>query len=196
MRFGTTQGGGEIKGDCEVEGYENWIVVNSFSFQVGRKIEASQKGGGRDIQTGGGEPQEVSVTKSVDRATPYLMYRAIQDRSPGNANNPVSIDLHCVQRKAMDASDSQSGAGLQVYMQICLGRALIKTWDVSASEDDRPEETLTIWFNQVAVAYNAMKIEKGGKDEPPVVTFVPYGPRGWDQLAGGKGGDWKPPHWK
>jgi type VI secretion system secreted protein Hcp len=203
MRFGTAQGGGEIKGDCEVKGYENWIVVDSFDFSVGRKIEAAEKGGGRDIQTGAADPQEVSITKNVDRATPYLMFRAVQDRSPGNANNPVSVDLHCVETQPWDYRVSKGGmaksetkSDLKAYLKICLGRALIKSWSISADEDNRPTETLSIWFNQVAVLYRQMKIERDSKGETPTVSFIPYGPKGWDQLAGGKGGDWEPPHWK
>ena len=198
MRIGTESNGGKIKGDCEVKGYENWIILESFDFSVGRKIEAAKKGGGRDIETGKGEPQEISVSKNVDRATPYLMFQAIQDRMPGNTTAPDAIDIHCVETHQLDGTGASrtSQTDLEAFLQICLGRALIKTWSISADVDGRPVETLSIWFNQIAIAYRRLKVEADKKTGAPIASFEPYGPKGWDQLAGGKGGEWKPPHWR
>jgi type VI secretion system secreted protein Hcp len=204
MRFGTESDGGKIKGDCEIRGYENWIVLEGFDFSVGRKIEAAKKGGGRDIETGKGDPQEISISKNVDRATPYLMFQAIQDRTPGNATAPDAIDIHCVESHQLNEQGQREKAGgatvpksdLKAFLRICLGRALIKTWSISADADGRPTENLSIWFNQIAIAYRRLKVETDKTTGAPVATFEPYGPKGWDQLAGGKGGEWKPPHWK
>ena len=203
MRFGTERDGGKIKGDCEVKGYENWIVLESFDFSVGRKIEAAEKGGGRDIETGKGEPQEISISKTVDRATPYLMIQSIQDRMPGNTSTPDVIDIHCVQTQSTDFRAGKSGqaksetkSDLKAYLKICLGRALLKTWSISSDVDGRPTENLSIWFTQLAILYRRHKVDRNEQTGDPIVTFEPYGPKGWDQLAGGKGGEWKPPHWK
>jgi type VI protein secretion system component Hcp len=172
----------EIKGDCKFAGYTDWITLTSFSFGTEKKIETAKRGGGNDIETGKGETQEFSVDKTADIATVDLMYSAIKQRATGDANTPFVVDIAFVEPRAYGDQDSKGT--IKAYLKIRFGKALLKNWSLSGSDTDRATESLTFWYNQIAMAYDS---STDGK------TYQTYGPRGWDQQ---EGKDWTPSGWK
>jgi type VI protein secretion system component Hcp len=173
----------EIKGDCKIEGYQNWITVESFGFGTERKIEAAKQGGGRDLETGKGDSQEFTIGKSADIATVDLMYSAIMHRATGQQAAPFTVDIAFIEPRGAGTQD-QKGT-VKAYLKIRFGKALLKSWSISGDSGKRATESLTFWYNQVAMAYDAPSAD--GK------AYQTYGPRGWDQL---EGKDWTPSGWK
>lgn len=173
----------EIKGDCKFPNFEGWITLESFSFGTERKIEQAKKGGGNDIETGGGGggDQEFTCSKTADIATIYLMYTAIKQRASGEANTPFVVDIAFVEPRAFGSGDEKT---IKAYLKIRFGKALLKAWSVDGNANDRASETMSFWYNQVAMSYDT---SHDGK------TWQTYGPRGWDQQAGA---DWTPSGWK
>ena len=161
-----------VPGDVKIPGYdrEKWFVAESFSFGVGKSVQASESS--KDIEIGKKEEQELSIEKSVDSATVYLMYLAMKGRS-GSESGFFSVDIHLIQA-------STDGGALAAYLKIRIENAMITQWDINATNDDRPTESLRIWFNKSAMKYRSTQ---------DGVTFSTHGPLGWDE-QGNK--DWKP----
>lgn len=162
-----------VPGDVKIPGYdkEKWFVAESISFGVGRSISAS--GSSKDIEIGKKEEQELSLEKTVDSATVYLMHLAMKGRSVSTESGFFSVDIHMIQA-------STDGGSLAAFLKIRIENAMIKEWEITADEDNRPTESLRIWFNKAAMKYRSTK---------DGVTFSTHGPLGWDE-QGNK--DWKP----
>lgn len=161
-----------VPGDVKIPGYDKdkWFVAESFSFGVGRSVQASDSA--KDIEVGKKEEQELSIEKTVDSATVYLMYLAMKGRS-GSDSGFFSVDIHLIQT-------STDGGPVAPYMKIRIENAMIKEWEINGSDDDRPTESIRIWFNKSAMKY---RTSQDGK------TYSTHGPLGWDE-QGNK--DWKP----
>lgn len=173
----------EIKGDCRFPNFDGWITLESFSFGTHRKIEQAKKGGGNDIETGGddGESQEFTCNKTTDISTVYLMYTAIKQRATGDANTPFVVDIAFVEPRHVPGTEDKM---IKAYLKIRFGKALLKSWNLDGNANERGTESLTFWYNQVAMSYDS---SSDGK------TWQTYGPRGWDQQ---ESVDWTPSGWK
>ncbi len=169
-----------IRGDCKVARYKDYFFAENISFGVGRRVEVMKKGGGRDLETGKGEPQELTIDKSIDTASIDLMYCSMKDRSDSGAPKLLTVKIDFVQ-----TADMNTEKGMNSFFKIRLGEALIKSWSVSGDTDGRPQESVVVAFNQAAAVYKASS--DGFK------TFQTFGPKGWDQQ---KSVDWKPGEWQ
>jgi len=173
-----------INGDCKIDGYIKWITLESFGFGTERKIEAAKQGGGRDLETGrGSDSQEFTIAKSADVATVDLMYSAIKHRATGDAAAPFTVDIAFIEPRAFGGG--QNKGQVKAYLKVRFGKALIKSWSISGDAGKRASESLTFWYNQVTMAYDAPSDDGSG--------YQTFGPKGWDQL---EGKDWVPPGWK
>ena len=162
-----------VPGDVQIPGYdkEKWFVAESISFGVGKSIQTSDSS--KDIEIGKKEEQELSIEKSVDAATVYLMHLAMKGRSGSTESGFFSVDIHMIQA-------STDGGAVTAFLKIRIENAMVKEWDIDASGDERPTESLRIWFNKAAMKYRTTH---------DGVTFNTHGPLGWDE-QGNK--DWKP----
>lgn len=163
-----------VPGDVKIPGYDKdkWFVAESFGFGVGKKMDTSESG--KDIEIGKKEEQELTIEKSVDSATVYLMYLAMKGRS-GSESGFFSVDIHLIQ------AASEGGKDVSAFLKIRIENAMITEWDINGSNDDRPTESLKIWFNKSAMKYRSTQ---------DGVIYSTHGPLGWDE-QGNK--DWKPP---
>ncbi len=168
-----------VAGDVEIPGYNNkkWFVADSISFGVGKSVQASDSK--QDIEIGKQDEQELSIGKTVDAATVYLMHRAMKGRTGSTDSGFFTVDIHMLQNR-YDSSKSDGKSAMKPYLKIRIENAMIKQWDIDASGDDRPTESLRIWFSRAAMKY---RTSADGKE------FVTHGPLGWDEQANK---DWKP----
>lgn len=166
-----------IKGTVQVPGYKDYFVANSIGFGVGRKISDSN-GNANDLTIEKSEEQELSLEKFVDAATVYLMHAAMKGRTDTGGPRTLSIDIHLVQTRAYEDAGTKQQMALP-YMKIRIENAIIQDWSIDASDDDRPTESLKIWFNRAAMKYRATHDGK---------VYETHGPLGWDQQ---ENKDWK-----
>ena len=136
-----------ILGDCQIPGFNGansteYFTAESFGFGVERELADSAKGGTADINLGIGELQECTISKSMDRASAYLLKKAISGSSCKTA------DIKFVQ--AITKGSEQYNI---VYLHYRLDNVFIKSWSTSGDADDRPTEDVAIWYNKIAVAY-------------------------------------------
>lgn len=165
----------DIKGDVDIPGYVDWFVAESFDFAIGKKVE-SVGASNRDIEVVKDNDQELSISKSVDSATVYLMYSVMKGRKDSGTNSTCSVDIHLVQT-------TEEGEGVKAFLLIRIENAIIKDWGIDGSGDDRPTENLKIWFNKAAMKYLATDDGK---------IYVTHGPKGWDEQ---ENKDFKPAGW-
>jgi type VI secretion system secreted protein Hcp len=107
-----------------------WIEVNSFQWGVGRGI-SSPTGGASDRESSAPSVSEITITRSIDKATPLLSKCAATGCHYGKVVLAV--------RKA--------GAG-EAYDQYILSNAMISSYHAS-SGGDRPMESLSFSFARI-----------------------------------------------
>ena len=154
----------DVKWDVNIPGYTDWFVAESFDFSIGKKVE-SVDSSNRDIEVVKDNDQELSISKSVDCATVYLMYSVMKGRKDSGTKSTCSVDIHLVQT-------TEQGGGVKAFLLIRIENAIIKDWGIDGSGDDRPTENLKIWFNKAAMKYLATTDGK---------IYVTHGPKGWDE---------------
>lgn len=180
MRLGDP-GNFSVNGDCNIPGYEKWITLDSVSFGVGKNVEVKAGGAdgkGFDVQSLAptGEMQSLSIDKSIDCSSIYIMHKSIQDRASGSEKAQTSAVIHFVENLPNHDKAGKDGTSSFPFLKIKLGNVLIKSWSLSASGGgDRPSESIELWFSQIAMAYRAIKDGK-------TLEIVKYGPKGWDQF--------------
>ncbi|MGL4511469.1 MAG: type VI secretion system tube protein Hcp [Lacipirellulaceae bacterium] len=126
----------------------------------------------------GGEEafQTMSVSKSVDGVTTLLMGFAMEDRAATKADKKKvrKADIHFLQ--SVNPSGYSEGQGSRFVVPsllITLQNVLIKGWSINGSGDDRPSESVELWFDKAAMRYHYTqdgKVWKGGEV------------KGWDQV--------------
>ena len=131
----------EIKGDSTVASHENWITCDSIQWGVGRAISAS--GGGQDRETSNPSFSEVTISKSMDKASTELMMQAASGKSLGDAT------IHFIQTGGTDAKG-------QHYLEYILGEAIISSYSVS-SGGERPNENFAINYTTLKQQYSVFK---------------------------------------
>lgn len=151
-----------IEGDCQIQGYEKWIVVDSLSWEIQREEKESGKAGTTDVNLGVADLPAITVAKSMDNASIYLMQNAI---AGGAFANPCEI--HLVETAGVDQK-------LHPYLSFKLNRPIIKSWSIDASDDDRPSENVSIMYNKIVMEY---------WQTPDGKAFTSVGKRGWDTVT-------------
>ncbi|WP_347988900.1 type VI secretion system tube protein Hcp [Methylomonas sp. AM2-LC] len=131
----------EIKGDSTVDAHTDWITVDSLQWGVGRAISAS--GQGKDRDPSNPSFSEVTLTKSMDVASVDLFSQATCGKSLGTGK------IHFIQTGGSDAKS-------QVYLEIELAECIVSSYSQS-SGGDRPQESVSINFNQLVMKYSTFK---------------------------------------
>ncbi len=130
-----------IKGDSTVDSHKDWITIDSLQFGVGRAISSS--GGGMDRETSNPSFSELTLTKSMDKASTELMMQAACGKSLEEAK------IHFIQTGGADAKG-------QTYLEITLEDPIISSYSIS-SGGDRPSESFSINYNAIQMQYNVFK---------------------------------------
>lgn len=127
---------GSISGEVTAAGYKDWIEVNSMQFGVGRGI-SSGVGGGSKREATAPSVSEITMTKSMDVASPLLLKEAI-----GGKAVDVKIDL----------TQTDSSGKHVAYQKYILTNTLISGYSVS-SGGDRPTESFSVNFTKFDSEY-------------------------------------------
>ena len=157
---------GSIKGDSQITGFENWISCTQISWDLTREFKESAKSGTKDVFTGVADVKPITLNKTFDCASPDLMQYAC---GGGKICDTATIKLLASGADMADASKS-------VYLTFLLDSPIIASWNISGGEDERPAETLSLWYYKVQLTYI-----QSLADNP-----VTYGPRGWDRVGNKK----------
>ena len=129
----------KVDGDCMIPGFSKHFTCSSASFSITRELADSAKAGTADITFGVGQLEDLSIGKTMDRGSPDLAKFAMRGATLG------TVEIKFVETTTEDVDPVNL-----VFLWIKLDKAFIKTWSMNGSEDGRPEEELTLWYNKIA----------------------------------------------
>jgi type VI protein secretion system component Hcp len=159
-----------VLGMCEINPYGDgacteggWYPVNSASFgfesagsessevtsQNGKSgASASQKKTAASSE--GSKDSEIKIEKNVDFSTANLMKVAMNCRSKRGKDKMTltDADIHFVGTTRRD-----DGIHTWAFLRIHLEAVVIKSWNLSASGDQRPTESITLGYEKIAMCY-------------------------------------------
>lgn len=138
-----------IKGNCTADGYADHLVVDSFSFGVGRGITMEA---GKMANREASKPSlsEITITKSCDNSATALFKESVS----GAAGKKVKIKF------------VQTGAEKVIeYMDYELEDCLVSSYSVSAGSEGDPTENISLSYSKLMVNYN--DFDKTNKSASP-----------------------------
>lgn len=94
----------------------------------------------------------ISISKFVDGVSSSLMGFAMRDRlvSKSDEQKQRKADIHFLHSvKSLDKEDRF----IFPYLMITLQKVLIRGWNITASGDDRPSESMELWYDKAAMRY-------------------------------------------
>jgi type VI secretion system secreted protein Hcp len=131
---------GANNGEVTADGYEKWMEVQSIQWGVGRGISAGV-GGGSKREATAPSVSEITVTKTMDSADPWLLKNAI-----GGDAQEVKIDL----------TQTDNDGHHVAFQKYILTNTLISGYSIS-SGGDRP--TISVSFNFTKFDSEYIKID-------------------------------------
>ncbi len=156
----------KIKGDSQITGFEKWISCTQISWDLTREFKESAKAGTKDVFTGVADVKPITLNKTFDCASPDLMQYAC---GGGKICDKATIVL-------LASGGDMEDAAKSVYLTFELDTPLLASWNISGGEDERPAETLSLWYYKVQLTYR----QWDGSN------YTDYGPRGWDRVGNKK----------
>jgi type VI secretion system secreted protein Hcp len=149
-----------VDGDSNIQGYEKWISCTSVSWNVERTFSESAKAGTQDVNLGVAEIPPISINKSFDVSSLYLMQSGIAGGALG-----TEAKIHFL------VTGNQKH---NVYLEFKLYNPIVASWSISGDEDERPTEEVSLWYWKIWMQYYATK---------DGITYTSAGSKGWDRIA-------------
>lgn len=154
-----------IAGDCQLEGYKDFITLDDVSWEISREPKESfGKGATVDLNFGIAEAAAINVKKSMDITSVDLMKMAT-----GEGVKCPKCEIKFVQ-SGVDNT-------YKPFLEIVLERPVVKKWSIDGSGDERPTENIELLYNKIEMTYYWYSAD--GK-----AAVKKYGPKGWDLVAG------------
>ncbi|ATR83399.1 hypothetical protein CS390_13040 [Pseudomonas sp. HLS-6] len=127
----------EIKGTSKVEGYREWLVFDSYSFNTARDISGS----GAERRLLAGYISEVSLAKSADKSSPEFFIQSLKGTAFTEA---IIVVLHA----------SGTNQKLQELLRIELTNPVISTFSTHCHTDGQPSERISLNYTRIRYKYN------------------------------------------
>ena len=131
---------GKIAGDVSATGFEQYIECYSFQMGAGRGISMSV-GSGKEREATKPSLSEVTLSKSMDKASPYLFRES------------------CV-GKAIDKVETKfvktSADALENYLTYTLDKVLVSSYSASSGGDE-PSESISLAYTKIEMKYHPRK---------------------------------------
>jgi type VI secretion system secreted protein Hcp len=140
------QYGDKIKGSVTTDGFDKWIMLESFQWGVGRSVSTPH---GSDDTREGSEPSvsEALVTMYMDKASPELW----QDTVGGDFSSKVTIRFTTTSKDKVVS-----------FLEYEFTDTGLSSYSVSSSNTGLPLESLTLNFAKVAWKYSALDAKTSG----------------------------------
>ena len=131
---------GKISGDVSSQGFKDYIECYSFQFGSGRGISMSV-GSGKEREATKPSLSEVTLSKSMDKASPYLFLESCV----GKAIDKVEIKF------VKTSADS-----LENYLTYTLDKVLVSSYSASSGGDE-PSESISLAYTKLEMKYHPRK---------------------------------------
>jgi type VI secretion system secreted protein Hcp len=139
----------DIEGESKRAGYENEIVISSFSWGVARS--AFRNSGGQR-ESGLPEVQSISISKDYDASSPYLALACIKAKNLGELVLTLSKD---------------AGDESVAYLTITLTNTIVESYQTGGGGGGNPVDSLSFSFDSIKMKYqqDSDDLSKGGEHE-------------------------------
>jgi len=151
-----------VDGDSQIEGYGKWIACTSVSWNIERTFSESAKAGTLDVNTGVADLPPISINKSFDVSSTYLMGAGIA----GGALGEHAL-LH------FTFPDPKGKPKPLVFLEFKLFNPIVASWSISGDEDERPTEEVSLWYWKIWMQYYTYD----------GTTCKSAGSKGWDRVT-------------
>ena len=150
-------------GDSVISGYDSpaWIACTSVSWSIERTFSESAKAGTLDVNVGVADLPPISISKTLDKASPYLMAASIAGGAVGGSGKMA--ELHFL--FATDSGEQKK------FLEYKLYNPIITSWSISGDEDERPTEEISLWYWKIWMKYWTWD----------GTTYAAGGDKGWDR---------------
>jgi len=126
-----------IKGNVTADGYKDHISANSLQFGVNRTI-SMEPGAMSNRESSRPQLDQIQITKRVDSSAAALFKESVT----GSAGKQVVIKF------VRTGTDK-----VEEFMDYTLDDCIVSGYDISASDDEEPMETLTLSYASIMVNY-------------------------------------------
>ncbi len=127
-----------IVGNSQIDDFPKWISCTSSSWSIEREFTEASKAGSQDLNTGVAELQPIELEKNMDNASVDLMAYSINGKALDEAE---IVFLETLEDKT------------ERYLEFKLGHVVVKSWSISGSDDDRPTESFSLWYQKIQMKY-------------------------------------------
>ena len=126
-----------IPGESTVFGFDSWIDIGSFSLGCTMEVDQEARTGSGGGTSGSGDPEDLSLDKKMDVATPVLL-------------SCCATGAIIPRGKLMQIND----VGKRVIVsEYAIGNSIITNVNLSASGSGIPEESLSINYGSITWRY-------------------------------------------
>ena len=125
-----------LAGDVTESTHQNWVECDSMNWNVSRTL-STKTGQGKDRESTSPHISEITLTTKMDKTSPVFFSEACV----GQGKTAL---IHLVQT---------SPNGVETYMEYTLTNTLVSGYSVSADEDNRPQESITLNFTKIEMKY-------------------------------------------
>jgi len=126
---------GNIQGDATQQGFEGWININSFHWELERNFAKDQVGRAFNREAAQAHVKEIVVTKELDHSSGELLKAA----STGFKGEKCEIVF------------LRTGNPGEKYLKFILTDTLLQELKLSGGEPERPVETITLDFTELEI---------------------------------------------
>jgi len=133
-----------IDGHVTTKGYENWIELQNFNFNVSRNLSTTT-GNVADRERTKPTLSELTINKEIDKTTPDLFSAACGTREGGKAID--EIDIHVCHT---------SGDSVKPYIEYKLNNVLLSNYQIQGDkkcETSRPAETIALNYDKIQMNF-------------------------------------------
>lgn len=128
-----------IPGESTVNGFDSWIDLTSFSLGCTMEVDQDARSGNSGGSSGSGDPEDLSIDKKMDVATPSLLFCCATGVIIPRGK---LMQLNDVEDKRLPVSE------------YAFGDSIITSVSLSASGGAIPDESISINYGSVTWKYH------------------------------------------
>jgi type VI secretion system secreted protein Hcp len=145
---------GEIQGDATQQGFEGWVNLSHFHWDLTRVFATDQVGRSLNREASQAQMGACQVKKEADSSSGQILETATTE----------------FKGKPCEIAFVRTGNPGETYLSFKLTDALIKQLDVGMEGPERPTETILIDFTEVEIKTKTLNESNNGED-PMTITY-------------------------
>ena len=157
LMLGGTSAAPTVKGGVTEDTHKDWIQINSWSISAARPV-VSDQGSEEGRHRGESQVGEISISKSIDKSTVYVL----QDLLQGKSLDKAQIDM----------TTTEGDNKVKVYFSLLMDNVRITNHSLSGAGDEGALASESFSLNSTAVTWKYIwKDPTDKQDKPSSVAY-------------------------